>query len=71
MGSPSQIGDPGSQLPYQEFSPYYLAPIWLAFPISLTQVGWSWSLDPPRSFPLLVAPLLITQRRVSKGLLFL
>ena len=24
-------GDPGSQLPYQEFSPYYLAPIRLVF----------------------------------------
>ena len=31
-------GDPGSQLPYQEFSPYYLAPIWEGFPISLIQV---------------------------------
>ena len=31
-------GDPGSQLPYKEFSPYYLAPILLAFPISLRQV---------------------------------
>ena len=26
--------DPGIQLPYQEFSPYYLAPILLAFSIS-------------------------------------
>ena len=32
-------GDPGSQLPYQEFSPYYLAPILLAFPISLRKVA--------------------------------
>ena len=34
-------GDPGSQLPYQQFSPYYPAPIWLACPISLIQqVDW-------------------------------
>ena len=31
-------GDPGSQLPYQEFSPYYLAPIWLGFPLEI-QLG--------------------------------
>ena len=31
-------GDPGSQLPYQEFPPYYLAPIWLGFPLEI-QLG--------------------------------
>ena len=31
--------DPGSQLSYEQFSPYYLAPILLAFPIPLVQVG--------------------------------
>ena len=42
-------GDPGSQLPYQEFSPSYLASIRLAFSISLIQLGWSGT-PPPSLF---------------------
>ena len=33
-------GDPGSQLPYQEFLSYYLAPIWLVFPDPGGFGGW-------------------------------
>jgi len=47
-------GEPGSQLPYQEFSPYYLAPIGLEFSISLIQVDWDWSAIPLLS---LLSPL--------------